>query len=42
LPREIDDIAWGSERKEARYLSKPHRLLANPQEGDRKLLLYMA
>ena len=39
---ESDDIAWGSEGKEARYLSKPRRLLGKPQEGDRKLLLYMA
>jgi len=35
-------MAWGSEGKDARYLSKPRRLLAKPQEGNRLLLLYMA
>jgi len=35
-------IARRSEGKDARYLSKPRRLLAKPQERDRKLLLYMA
>jgi hypothetical protein len=33
LQREFDDIAWGSEGKDARYLSKPRRLLGKPQEG---------
>ncbi len=37
-----DDIAWGSAGKNARYLSKLRRLLAKTEEGDRKLLLYMA
>jgi len=37
-----DDIAWGSGRKDARYLGKLRRLLAKTEEGDRKLLLYMA
>ena len=35
-------IAWGSEGKDAHYLSNPRRLLGKPHEGDRKLLLYMA
>ncbi len=37
-----DDIAWGSAGENARYLSKLRRLLAKTEEGDRKLLLYMA
>ena len=37
-----DDIAWGSSGKDARYLSKLRRLLARTEEGDRKLLLFMA
>src|SRR3989475_12105657 len=37
-----DDIAWGSSGKDARYLGKLRRLLARTEEGDRKLLLYMA
>ena len=37
-----DDIAWGSAGKNARYLSKLRSLLAKTEEGDRKLLLYMA
>ena len=37
-----DDIAWGSSGKDARYLGKLRRLLAKSEEGDRKLLLYMA
>ena len=36
-----DDIAWGSAGKDARYLNKFRRLLAKPEEGDRKLLLSM-
>jgi hypothetical protein len=42
LQREFDDIAWSSEGKDAPYLNRPRLLLAKPQEGDRKLLLYMA
>jgi hypothetical protein len=42
LQREFDDITWGSEGKDACYLSKPRRLAAKPQEGDRKLLRYIA
>ena len=37
-----DDIAWGSSGKDARYLSKLRRLLGRTDEGDRKLLFYMA
>ena len=37
-----DDIAWGSAGKDARYLSKLRRLLAKTEEGNRKLILYMA
>ena len=37
-----DDIAWGSSGKDARYLGKLRRLLARSEDGDRKLLLYMA
>jgi hypothetical protein len=44
LPRNkrLTTSPWGSEGKDARYLSKPRRLLAEPQERGRKLLLYMA
>src|SRR5713101_6672727 len=37
-----DDIAWGSSGKDARYLGKLRRLLGRSEDGDRKLLLYMA
>jgi transcriptional regulator with XRE-family HTH domain len=37
-----DDIAWGSTGKEARFLNKLRRLLAKTEEGNRKLILYMA
>src|ERR1700747_2427593 len=37
-----DDIAWGSSGKDARYLGKLRRLLAKTEEGNRKLILYMA
>jgi len=37
-----DSIAWGSGGKDARYLGKLRRLLSKTEEGDRKLLLYMA
>jgi transcriptional regulator with XRE-family HTH domain len=37
-----DDIAWGDAGKDARYLSKLRRLLAKTEDGDRKLILYMA
>src|SRR6267378_3251212 len=37
-----DEIAWGSSGKDARYLNKLRRLLARTEEGNRKLILYMA
>jgi transcriptional regulator with XRE-family HTH domain len=37
-----DEIAWGSIRKDARYLTKFRRLLARTTDKDRKLLLSMA
>ena len=37
-----DDIAWGSTGKDARYLNKLRRVLAKTEEGNRKLILYMA
>src|SRR5256886_17167342 len=37
-----DDIAWGSVGKDARFLNKLRRLLSKVEEGDRKLILYMA
>src|SRR5881396_4289049 len=37
-----DDIAWGGSGKDPRYLGKLRRLLAKTEEGNRKLILYMA
>lgn len=37
-----DDIAWGASGKDARLLARFRRLLSRIDEGDRKLLLYMA
>ena len=37
-----DDIAWGSEGKDARWLYQFSRLLARTEETDRKLLMFMA
>jgi transcriptional regulator with XRE-family HTH domain len=37
-----DDIAWGSHGKEARVLGRFRHLLSRIDEGDRRLLLYMA
>jgi len=37
-----DDIAWGSTGKDGGYLGKLRRLLAKAEEGNRKLILYMA
>ena len=37
-----DDIAWGSKGKDARYLSKPRRLLGKTDEQHRKLVMSMA
>src|SRR5580704_16895888 len=37
-----DDIAWGSSGKEARLLGRFRRLMGRIDEGDRRLLFYMA
>ncbi len=37
-----DEIAWGHSGKEARLLNRLRRLLGRIDEGDRRLLLYMA
>jgi transcriptional regulator with XRE-family HTH domain len=37
-----DDIAWGSKGKDARLLAKFRHLLSRADEGDRRLLLFMA
>ena len=37
-----DEITWGSTGKEARFLTMFRRLLGRIDEGDRRLLLYMA
>src|ERR1700692_2456144 len=37
-----DDIAWGSKGKDARALGRFRRLLGRIDEGDRRLLMYMA
>lgn len=36
------EIAWGSSKKEARFLDQFRRLLARIDEADRRLLLYVA
>ena len=40
--KSADDIAWGATGKDARYLGRFRRLLGRIEEGDRRLLLYMA
>jgi transcriptional regulator with XRE-family HTH domain len=37
-----DDIAWGSAGKDARFLNKLRRVLGKSDEGNRKLILFMA
>lgn len=37
-----NDVVWGSGGKEARFLTIFRRLLGGIDEGDRRLLLYMA
>src|SRR5216683_351629 len=37
-----DDIAWGSAGKDARFLNKLRRLRSKVEEGERKLILFMA
>jgi transcriptional regulator with XRE-family HTH domain len=38
----IDDLAWGSSGKDARFLGKLRRALGKTNEQDRKLVLQMA
>ena len=40
--RTADDIAWGSSGKDGRYLMKFRQQLSKMDEGDRRLLLFMA
>ena len=40
--RTADEVAWGSTGKEAHFLTMFRRLLGRIDEGDRRLLLYMA
>jgi transcriptional regulator with XRE-family HTH domain len=40
--KSADEIAFGTRGKEARYLHNFRRLLGKIDEGDRRLLLYMA
>jgi transcriptional regulator with XRE-family HTH domain len=40
--KSADEIVWGSAGKEARLLAKFRRLMGRIEEGDRRLLLYMA
>ena len=40
--KSADDIAWGTRGKDARVLGRFRRLLGRIDEGDRRLLLYMA
>ena len=37
-----DDIAWGNNGKESRYLHKLRRLLSKADEGDQELFFHMA
>jgi transcriptional regulator with XRE-family HTH domain len=40
--KSADEIIWGNVGKEARLLNKFRRLMGRIEEGDRRLLLYMA
>ncbi len=40
--RSADDIVWGSSGKDARVLTKLRRLLSRVDDGDRRLLMFMA
>jgi hypothetical protein len=44
LPRRksADDIAFGTSGKEARFLNRLRRVLGKLDDGDRRLLFYMA
>jgi transcriptional regulator with XRE-family HTH domain len=40
--KSADDIAWGSRGKDARFLNRFRRLLGRIDEGDRRLLFFVA
>jgi transcriptional regulator with XRE-family HTH domain len=40
--KSADDIAWGSRGKDARFLTRFRRLLGRIDEGDRRLLFFVA
>ncbi|MGO9640126.1 MAG: helix-turn-helix domain-containing protein [Candidatus Acidiferrales bacterium] len=40
--KSADDIAWGSRGKDARFLTRFRRLLSRIDEGDRRLLFFVA
>lgn len=40
--RSADDIAWGSAGKDARFLNRFRRVLGKVEEGDRKLIFFLA
>jgi transcriptional regulator with XRE-family HTH domain len=40
--KSADEIAWGSKGKDARLLGRLRRLMGRCDEGDRRLLVYMA
>ncbi len=40
--KSADDIAWGSRGKDARFLTRFRRLLSRINEGDRRLLFFVA
>ncbi len=40
--RSADDIVWGSVGKEARFLNRFRRILSKVDEGDRKLIFFLA
>jgi len=42
MRRTADDIAWGSSGKDARHFNQLRRQLSRMDEGDRRLLLFMA
>lgn len=44
LPRRksADDIVWGSAGKDARFLNRFRRILGKVDEGDRKLIFFLA
>jgi len=40
--RSADDIVWGSTGKDARFLNRFRRILSKVEEGDRKLIFFLA